>query len=529
MKKSFKERLLAIKPSKRRLIQLYAALLANANLKGYINGKIYTGDLKGICTPGLNCYSCPGASGACPLGSLQNALSSANKSFPYYIFGILMLYGIMLGRWICGFLCPFGLIQDILHKIKTPKLKKNKFTKILSYFKYVILVLFVFIIPLVYMLKDFPLPGFCKYICPAGTLGGAIGLLINPENSEMFGMLGPLFTWKFALLCSFIVGAVFIYRVFCRFICPLGAIYGLFNRFAILGIKLEKPKCTDCGLCVSKCKMDISHVGDHECIMCGECISVCPTKAISWSGSKIILPENEIEAVNADSALSESEREAKLAAVEARRAKRIKVLKIVASAIMIATLASALVYYNFIDKAPGESSGETPGDPSGDVEGPSYNPAESGKVTIVNFWYTTCGPCVQELPHFNELASEYGNSIDVVAIHRYDDDLLDGDALAYVESNFQGSEMIFLADKDGDAYYYALDGSAAWPMTVVVDQNGVIMAKKIGKMSKEELKSAIDLSLSMPEYDTSSLTVGTAIGNLLPGAKLEYIDPAKAE
>ena len=236
-------RLRSLIPTKRRLIQLYAALLFNANLKGFANGYIYRGPLKNICTPGLNCYSCPGASGACPLGSLQNALAGSNKRAPYYLFGIILLYGILLGRWICGFLCPFGLIQDLLHKIKTPKLKKNRFTRVLSYLKYVILVLFVFYIPLVYVWNKNPaiLPAFCKYICPAGTLEGAMGLLSNKGNSELLSMLGPLFTWKFVLMVGILVAAVFIYRFFCRFLCPLGALYGLFNKIAICGIKLEKP------------------------------------------------------------------------------------------------------------------------------------------------------------------------------------------------------------------------------------------------------------------------------------------------
>ena len=101
-----------IKPSKRKIIQLYAALLHNANLKGFISGKIFKGDSKVLCAPGLNCYSCPGAVGACPLGTLQNSLSSANKRLPFYVFGILMLYGLILGRTICGFLCPMGLLQE---------------------------------------------------------------------------------------------------------------------------------------------------------------------------------------------------------------------------------------------------------------------------------------------------------------------------------------------------------------------------------------------------------------------------------
>ena len=141
-----------IKPSKRKVIQLYAALLYNANIKGFITGKIFTGDSKVTCLPGLNCYSCPGAIGACPLGSIQNALASSKTKLPTYVFGIILLYSIILGRTICGFLCPVGLIQELLYKIKTPKLKKNKITRVLSYFKYVLLFALVFILPLMYAL-----------------------------------------------------------------------------------------------------------------------------------------------------------------------------------------------------------------------------------------------------------------------------------------------------------------------------------------------------------------------------------------
>ena len=277
------------KPSKRRLIQVYSALLYNANIKGFVTGRIYTGNTKAMCVPGLNCYSCPGAVGACPLGALQNALASSGTRTPYYIFGILILFGLLLGRTICGFLCPIGLGQELLYKIKTPKVKKSKVTRVFSYFKYVLLAVLVVSIPIMYQTG---VPAFCKYVCPSGTLLGGIGLLSNPENSDLYGMLGPLFTWKFLLLVIFIVASVFIFRFFCRFFCPLGAIYGFFCRVAMLGIKLDKNKCTDCGLCLSVCKMDIKHVGDHECIHCGACLKACPAKAISWKGSKLFLHED---------------------------------------------------------------------------------------------------------------------------------------------------------------------------------------------------------------------------------------------
>ena len=118
MKKFFtkiKNYISAHRPTKRRIIQLYSALLFNANLKGFGNGKIYRGSLKNICAPGINCYSCPGASLACPLGSLQDSLIGSGTRLPYYVFGIIILYGFLFGRWICSFLCPFGLIQDLLY------------------------------------------------------------------------------------------------------------------------------------------------------------------------------------------------------------------------------------------------------------------------------------------------------------------------------------------------------------------------------------------------------------------------------
>lgn len=279
------------KPSKRRLIQLYSALLYNANIKGFINGQIYKGPTKNVCVPGLNCYSCPGAVGACPLGSLQNALSASKTRTPAYIFGTLILFGLLLGRTICGFLCPIGLGQELLYKIKTPKVKKSKVTRVFSYFKYVVLAVLVVAVPLI-----FAVPGFCEYICPAGTFEGGVGLLSNSENEGLLAILGPLFTWKFMLLVIIVVCSIFIFRFFCRFLCPLGALYGFFCRVAMLGVKLDKTKCTDCGLCISVCKMDIKNVGDHECVHCGACISVCPTKAISWKGSKLFVRENDADA-----------------------------------------------------------------------------------------------------------------------------------------------------------------------------------------------------------------------------------------
>ena len=513
-------------PTKRRLIQLYSALLFNSYLKGYITGSIFKGATKNFCTPGLNCYSCPGAVTSCPLGALQNSFSSSGKTAPYYMLGIIMLYGIIFGRWICGWLCPFGLIQDLLHKIKTPKLKKNRVTRVLSFFKYLLLAVFVVIIPLLYMTKDFPLPAFCKYICPAGTVGGAIGLLINPNNESMFGMLGPLFTWKFALAVSIIVGTVFIYRLFCRFICPLGALYGLFNKFSLFGITLEKSKCINCGKCISVCEMDIHHVGDHECISCGKCVGVCPTKAISYKGSKIILPENELLAAKSDGEKAD---------IEAKRERRVKLLTRITALVLSLVMIGSLIYFNFIYDdgtdlpvidddgnivgGEGEGDGEGEGEGGDDVNIPTGNtvgfrcpayPLElvdgsgtvnirdlEGKVVIINFWGVWCGPCKQELPDFNLVAEEYDGEVVVLTIHTVS---YKKDAPEYISKNFPGSKMLFAYDlpltDNTDMYFTLLGGSDSYPRTLILDQRGVITFTAENKVSHKTLVENIEKALN---------------------------------
>lgn len=503
---------------------MYAALLYNANVKGFATGKIYQGVTKNLCVPGLNCYSCPGAVGACPLGSLQNALASSKTSSLAYVFGIFVLLGLLLGRTICGFLCPFGLVQELLHKMPTPKLKKSRATRVFSYFKYVILVGLVILVPLAFSDK-LAVPGFCKYICPDGTLFGAVSLLLHPDNADMFGMLGPLFTWKFCLLVVFLLASIFIFRFFCRFFCPLGAIYGFFCRLALIGVKLDKQSCIQCGLCVTTCKMDIRHVGDHECIHCGQCIPVCPTKAIHWSGSKYFIadptagigqepdPLGGQEAKEVARALKEAEAQAK--AVKRRRT----VLQVVAATLAVALLGTAIWYYNFrgepdastteTETAPAES--ETTPQPSYGYEVGNICPdftvpgidGESnftlsehrGQIVIINFWASWCGSCKKELPDFERLASEYAGLVDVVAIST--DESASGQAKArdYVSSgDFSSVQFAFDASDacEGDSAYNTIaQKSITLPVTVILDQEGQVIFRTSSGMDYEALLGAI--------------------------------------
>ena len=263
-----------LKKHGRKLTQVVTAVLYNCHFVGFAEGKIYKGNGKNVCVPGLNCYSCPGAVGACPMGSLQSALVSSKYSIPYYVLGLMLLMGVLFGRFVCGFLCPFGLLQELLYKLPGRKIQKNRVTRILSYGKYVVLIVLAVILPI-----GLKLPGFCKYICPVGTLEG--GVLLGIMNRSVREMLGKLFTWKVVVLIVTLVSAVFCYRSFCRFLCPLGAFYSFFNRFSLVRMVVDEKKCNHCGACGRACKMDIAQVGDRECIQCGECREVCSACAIS--------------------------------------------------------------------------------------------------------------------------------------------------------------------------------------------------------------------------------------------------------
>ncbi len=264
-------------------IQAGATLLTNIHLPNFLKGGLYQGKGKAVCVPGLNCYSCPAASGACPIGSFQAVVGSSKFRFSYYITGFLILLGVLLGRVICGFLCPFGWFQELLHKIPTKKLSTKKL-KPLTYLKYVVLLVMVVLLPvLVTNQLGMGDPFFCKYLCPQGVLEGAIPLSL--ANAGIRSALGSLFTWKFIVLLMVIVLSIVFYRPFCKWLCPLGAFYALLNKVSLFQMQVDQSKCVSCGKCAKVCKMDVdvTKSPNHtECIRCGMCIRACPTDAVSF-------------------------------------------------------------------------------------------------------------------------------------------------------------------------------------------------------------------------------------------------------
>ena len=264
-------------------IQVLAAALFNGYAAGFAEGRIFTGDSKAVCVPVLNCYSCPGALGACPIGSLQAVLGGRRHDFSFYVIGLIMLFGLVLGRVICGFLCPFGLVQDLLHRIPAPRLRvPKKADRALRRLKYAVLALFVVLLP-VFLTNKYGIgaPYFCKYICPAGILEGALPLLA--KNESLRAGLGALFSWKLGILIAVLALSVLIHRPFCKYLCPLGALYGLFNRFSLYRMSVDGDKCVGCGKCARVCPMDVDvtkNPNSAECIRCGRCRAECPTGAV---------------------------------------------------------------------------------------------------------------------------------------------------------------------------------------------------------------------------------------------------------
>lgn len=264
-------------------IQAAATLLSNVHLPNFVRGGIYQGGGKVACVPGLNCYSCPAASGACPIGSFQAVVGSSRFSFSYYVTGTLILLGVLLGRFVCGFLCPFGWLQELLHKIPGKKLSTRRLRP-LTYLKYVVLALAVVALPAL-VVDDIGMgdPFFCKYLCPQGVLEGAIPLAAT--NPGIRAALGPLFSWKLAVLVAVVVLSVVFFRPFCKWVCPLGAFYGLMNKVSLLEVSLDHDRCVSCGRCAAACQMGVdvtASPNSAECIRCGKCIGACPVDALDF-------------------------------------------------------------------------------------------------------------------------------------------------------------------------------------------------------------------------------------------------------
>ena len=271
----------------RKWIQTILALLVNGSWSFPYTRTIYQGPLKVVCSPGLNCYSCPAATTYCPIGALQQlfagiriALENGQNYFGFYVIGTMGVLGGVFGRLICGWACPFGLIQELLHKIPS---RKFGVPRGLRYIKYGFLLIFVVLLPLT-VVDSFGYGElwFCKYVCPAGTLEAGLPMLLMQPGLRQ--TLGLVFLNKLIIMVFFIIWSVLASRPFCRTACPLGAFYALFKKFKLVKLRLVEENCTRCKACHHVCPMGVKFdesPEDAECITCLACMSkACQFDAI---------------------------------------------------------------------------------------------------------------------------------------------------------------------------------------------------------------------------------------------------------
>lgn len=252
----------------RRIAQSLGAVLGHGYLLSFATRAIYQGPLKGLCMPMLSCWACPGAIVSCPIGAMQHFFSAG--AVPWMIAGGLILVGALVGRMACGWLCPFGLIQDLMYRIPTAK---ARLPGGLTGVKYAVLALGVVALPLLTGTSV-----FCQ-LCPAGTLQAGIPFVLwNPVDPlsgrpVVPGPPGGLFLLKVGLLVVLLVLFVTMKRPFCRVLCPLGAAFSLFSRVSAVQLRVA-PTCKRCGRCRGMCPVDHAVTDDPasaECIRCLAC------------------------------------------------------------------------------------------------------------------------------------------------------------------------------------------------------------------------------------------------------------------
>ncbi len=257
---------------KQRISQLLSSILFNSAFSGFITGSIYQGKFKYLPCPGFNCHSCPSALLACPIGAIQLFVSFGAYHVSFYLLGFLGSIGAVGGRIVCGWACPFGLMQDMLYRIRLPKIKVPEIMRKMKFF-----ILFFVVLGVAYYTKE---PWFCKF-CPMGTLEAGIPLV--SMNADLLQLTGWLFCLKISILAGFAVWMTVSKRPFCQTVCPLGAIYSFFNKISFLRLKVNKKKCIKCNLCADVCPVDIKIYqeggGSANCIRCFRCTK-CPAEAI---------------------------------------------------------------------------------------------------------------------------------------------------------------------------------------------------------------------------------------------------------
>lgn len=258
--------------NKRKITQIAAFAVSNLGFLRILKS--------GFVCPFLYCHGCPFAALGCPIGIVQNAhtlIAYGQVGALSFTIGSLGVYGTIFGRAFCGWACPFGTLHDMLSPTKRRKEVK---TRNYWYAKYAILFLTL-------ASSWFALHTVFCHFCPSGSLFGAIPYRLREyllyNRIIEFGQ--PFYVHMFTLALT-IVLALLISRFWCRYLCPMGAIAGAFNKVSIVNISLDEKRCKKCSVCLEACGMGITKLEDigssTDCILCGRCVEACPEKALSF-------------------------------------------------------------------------------------------------------------------------------------------------------------------------------------------------------------------------------------------------------
>ena len=212
------------------------------------------------------------------VGNIVSCIYKGNISWESVKYSVWMLVAtvpatVLVGRFFCGFFCSFGAVQDLLwfgsHRLRAlfpGKRNQKKADRIFRFAKYA--VLFYFII----------------FVWSGVTAVKTAGLWQVFGQYVSFGHwpgLKPLLSVGGILLLVIFIGSLFVQRFFCRYFCPMGAIYSLISQTSFLKIDKPRKECGKCHLCTSKCTMGMDltkkdRIAGGECISCQKCVSWCP-------------------------------------------------------------------------------------------------------------------------------------------------------------------------------------------------------------------------------------------------------------
>jgi len=231
-------------------------------------------ELKWLCNPVLSCHSCALAWFACPIGVFVHY--AGYHLFPFLALGTVLLLGIAIGRLLCGWMCPFGLLQDLLHKIPGPKLELPAWT---ARIKYAVLAATVLLLP--FLLGEQTVFSFCRF-CPASALQVTLPNLARTG----LGAVDAGMAIKLGILVLVLGAAVVSSRSFCKVLCPIGALLAPLNHLSFWRIPVPTQNCVSCGKCDRACPqgmhpesriaLGIPPNRAGECIVCYECRTICP-------------------------------------------------------------------------------------------------------------------------------------------------------------------------------------------------------------------------------------------------------------